>query len=231
MKQVIKSSATALVQSASRYGCKAAFLTTIGLAGLTTANAQIQFPVGLPAPKVGDIAKYRTVDLWNGSELSTTSNEIIELTSDNITIRNTSSTRPAPTTVKYTREWQACRSMKGSDAVVCAGALKFPLQSGNKHAYEKAPWLTGEGHTTANCEVKAEEKVTVPGGTFDTVRTECSGFWNRVFNGSSSGRVTEAYWYAPSIHRVVKVQYADTLSSGQSNTKTQTELTEFTAGK
>ena len=121
--------------------------------------------------------------------------------------------------------------MRRSDEVVCTGSFKFPMQAGNKYNYEKLPWANRDGHSSASCEVKGEEKVTVPAGTFDAVRIECSGFWTRVFNGTGSGRQTEAQWYAPSINRFVKSQFSDTFGGGAPNTKNQTELLEFTAGK
>jgi len=207
-------------------------IVLFGLGGvLTLAYSQVQFPVSLPALKVGDTAKYRTVDLWNNKELSTSQNELVEIQNDRLVTRFTTSTAPEPRTAHFTREWQPCRTMRNSDQAVCAGAFKFPMQLANKHTYEKLPWPNGNGHSTATCEVKAEEKVNVPAGAFDTVRIECAGYYNRVFDGSFSGRQMDVYWYGPTIGRLVKSQHFDFTSSGSPFNKTQTELIEFTAGK
>lgn len=196
---------------------------------LATATwAQVQFPVNAPTSKLGEIAKYRNVDLWNNKELWTSQTELVEIQTDRFVSRVTSSDNPQPRASYFTREWQPCRTMQNSDQSVCAGAFKFPLQTGNKHAYEKLPWSNGNGHSSGSCEVKGEEKVTVPAGTFDAVRIECNGFWNRVFGGAFSGRVIETHWYAPKISRLLKTQYTDYNSgSGGIFNKTQTELTEF----
>ena len=111
--------------------------------------------------------------------------------------------------------------------LVCAGALQFPLQVGNKHRFEKLPWQDGNGHSTDTCEVKGKENVTVPAGSFDTVRIECEGLWTRVFDGTFSGREIQNLWYSPAIKRFVKTQYTNYRSSGGVFDKTETQLVEF----
>lgn len=210
---------------------RAILLAAMSGGAMTLAYAQVQFPVGLPAPKVGDTAKYRTVDLWNNKELSTIQIELVEIQKDRFATRVMTSTAPEPRTNYFTREWQPCRAMRNGDQTVCTGPFKFPMQLGNKHTYEKLPWTNGNGYSTATCEVKADEKVSVPAGVFDTVRIECAGFWNAVFGSTFRGPLTEVFWYAPTIGRQVKSQYIDYQGSGPIHNKTQTELIEFTAGK
>lgn len=193
-------------------------------------RAQVQFPVGMPTPKVGEVAKYQTTDLWNNKELSTTGTEVVELQPERIVSRSKRSDQAEPRTTLATREWQPCRTMQNSDKLVCAGSFKFPMELGGRHKYENLPWPNGNGHSSAECEVKALEKVTVKAGTFDSVRIECGGYWNRVFGGVVSGRQVETLWYAPSISRMVKSQYTDYNSGiGGVFNKTQTELVEFIA--
>ncbi len=195
------------------------------------SNAALQFPVGPPTPKVGDIAKTRVVDLWNNSELLTGHSELVEIQADRLITRYRSSVNPEVRTFRFTREWNACRTMRNSDAIVCMGALKFPMEVGAKHSYDKLPNSSGRSTFAGNCEVKGAEKVTVGAGTFDAVRIECSGFYNRVFDGNWSGKFVETLWYAPSISRPVKSQYTDFNASGAVFDKNQTELVEFTPGK
>lgn len=194
-------------------------------------QAQMQFPLEMPAPKVGDTAKYRTIDLWNNTEISTSQTDIVEIQSERLITRSTSSTNSTPRTNVFTREWQPCRRMRGNDQPVCTGSLKFPMQLQDKHSYDKLPWPNGNGHTSGACQVKGEEKITVPAGAFATVRIECTGFWNRIYDQSDSGKMTELYWYAPSVARIVKSQYFDFNNSGSAVNKTQTEMIEFTAAK
>lgn len=193
-------------------------------------QAQVQFPVALPSPKVGDIAKYRTIDMWTNKEISTGQFELVEIQAERLVIRGKSSAEAAESTGYRTREWNPCRSMQNSEQLVCGGALKFPLQIGNKHNFEKQPWSNRNGHNGAACEVKAEEKITLSAGAFDTVRIECAGFWNYVFGQSGNGQLTQSYWYAPAIGQVVKFQEIY-LSGGRPYNKFQTELTEFIPAK
>jgi hypothetical protein len=191
--------------------------------------AQLQLPVGPPTPKVGEIARYKTTDLWNNKELRTSQAELVEIQADRYVLRTSNSTRPEPVTAHFTSHWQPCRTMKDSDKSVCAGALKFPMQVGDKYGYEKLPWPNGNGHSSASCEVKAEEKVSLPAGTFDTLRVECAGFWNRVFGGTFSGRQSEVHWYAPSISRIVKTEFTNYDAGGKMDVRERGELVEFVA--
>jgi len=200
----------------------------LALALAQPVHAQVQFPVPPPELKVGEVARYATIDLWNNRQLSATESQLVEIQAERLVVRTKRSDQAEFRTVLFTRDWQPCRSMQGSDVLVCDGALKFPLQPGGKMRYDKLPWPNGQGHSSAECEVKGEEKLTVAAGTFDTVKVECAGFWNRLFGNTSSGRQVEAYWYAPKIGRFVRSQYTDYNSAGGGIVnKTQTDLVEF----
>lgn len=210
---------------------KAIFLVLLSGTWLTTATAQVQFPVAQPTPKVGEIAKYRTIDLWNNAELSTSQSELVEVTGERLITRFNTSTNPELRTNNFNRSWNPCRSLRNSDKMVCDGSIKFPLQAGTQYEYKELPWANGNGFTSMKCEVKGEEKLTLSAGAFDTVKVECAGFWTRKFDGSGTGRTSETNWYAPTIARVVKNQYVSLLSSGAPDIKTQTDLVEFIPAK
>ena len=209
--------------------CSLLVLSSIVL--VNPAHAQIQSPVAAPAPKVGEIVKYRNIDLWNNKELSTSESELVSVEEDAFVSRFKDTINPAPRTNRFNRSWQPCRNMQGSDKAVCAGALSFPMQIGSKHSYDKLPWPSGLGHSSANCEVKSEEKLTVPAGTYDTLRITCSGYWNRVFEGTFSGRYNETVWYAPAISRLVKSEYFDFQPNGAPFNKNQSVLIEIIGAK
>lgn len=183
-----------------------------------------------PTPKIGQIATFRTVDLWNNKELSVGVNELVAVEGENMVIRTKVVGRDAVTTGRADKSWNICRSMRDSDKLNCQGALKFPMQVGSKHSIKERLWCDGTGYDNATCEVQAEEKVTVPAGSFDTLRVVCSGWWTKVFEGSYGGRFNETVWYAPSISRAVKFQNNIFHSSGRLDIKNQTELVEFVAG-
>lgn len=210
---------------------KTIFFVFLSSAWFSTATAQVQFPVAQPTPKVGEIAKYRTVDLWNNAELSTSQSDLVEITDERLITRQTVSTRPEPRTVSFNRSWNPCRSLRNSDKVICDGSIKFPMQKGAKFDYKNLPWPNGNGYSSMQCEIKGEEKLTLPAGSFDTVKVECAGFWTRQFEGSGTGRTSETQWYAPTIARVIRSQFVSLLSNGSPDIRTQTELVEFIPAK
>lgn len=220
-----------LIDWIAKRSLKSVFLVLLSGTWLTTATAQVQFPVVQPTPKVGEIAKYRTVDLWNNAELSTSQSDLVEITGERLITRFKISTDPEPRTNNFNRSWNPCRSLRNSDKVVCDGAIKFPMQVGTKYDFTEMPWTNGQGFSSMKCEIKSEEKLTLAAGAFDTLRIECAGFWTRRFEGSSSGRASETLWYAPLIGRMVKSQSVSLLPNGSPNIKTQTELVEFISAK
>ncbi len=156
--------------------------------------------------------------------------QLVQIEGDRRTLRgqNTNIDNNAPRTFEQTLENNPCRLMRGSDKLICAGIYKFPMTSDSKYAYEQElPWPNGLGKSDGNCAVKGEEKITVPAGTFDTVKIECEGFWRQVFEGTWNGRWTETNWYAPKVNRSVKWIYKSRKPNGSLNDQTQTELTEF----
>ena len=109
------------------------------------------------------------------------------------------------------------------------------MRVGSKHTY-KLPSSSGTSYDSATCEVKGEDNIRVAAGSFDTVRIECGGFWNRIVGDIRSGPMSTISWYAPSIGLVVKSQYFSfngigTPTGSLPYTKNQTELVEFVAGK
>ncbi len=205
------------------------------LAALLSVAAQAQVPAvaELPTPKIGEVWKYRTIDLWNQAELSQFERELVEIQADRLEFRTRSSKNGEPKTSYFGRGLASCRRMRDSDVEMCDGALVFPLRVGDKSKYDKRPWLNGNGHNSAECEVKAVEAVTVPAGTFDAFRVECDGSWQRVFDrlavDTNSGRTQETIWYSTKVNGLVKWTYFDYATAGRAWKKEQTELTEFVA--
>ena len=205
-------------------------LATLALCFMTAANAQTVFPVAAPTAKIGQITTFRTVDLWNNKELSVRATELVAIEAENMVMRTKTVGRDEVTTARTDKSWNFCRSMRGSEKSNCEGALKFPMQVGSKHNMKERAWPDGTGYDNGTCEVQAEEKITVPAGSFDTLRVVCSGWWTKVFEGSYSGRFNQTVWYAPSISNPVKFQVNIFHSRGQLDIKNQTELVEFVAG-
>ena len=182
----------------------------LALSGLvcSAATAQIQVPLSRPNLKVGEVAKYRTIDMWKNAETSTSERELVQISDDKLVERVTSSESPSPRDISLFRFWNPCRSLEYSTKEVCDGALKFPMQAGAKHEIKEHPWSNGQGHSSMKCEVKGEEKLTLAAGTFDTLRIECAGFWTDVISARRfAGQQYEIQWYAPAYGRTVRTQF------------------------
>lgn len=196
--------------------------------------AQVPAVAEPPAPKIGEVWKYRTTDMWNNTDLSQYEQELVEIQADRLVFRTKSSKAAEPKTAYYGRGLASCRRMRDSDVEMCDGALAFPLQVGKKNSYDKRPWRNGNGHSSADCEVKAIESVTVPAGTFDAFRIDCDGSWQRVFDRQdtvrgNAGRTEESIWYAPRVNGLVKWTYNSYGFRSKPEAKEQTELIEFVA--
>lgn len=206
----------------------------IALSGLvcSAATAQVQFSLTRPNLKVGEVAKYRTIDLSKQTEISTSERELVQISDEKLVERETSSVSPSPRDISYNRFWNSCRSLQFSSKEVCDGALKFPMRVGAKHEIKEHPWSNGQGHSSMKCEVKGEEKLTLASGTFDTLRIECAGFWTDVIGTPRfAGQQSEIHWYAPAYGRAVRTQFTSLMSTGLPDRKTQTELVELIPAK
>ncbi len=214
------------------------YLKIVGSAmtfALSNAMAQTQAPAqaDLPAPKIGEVWKYRTIDRWNNTETGSYQEELVDIQPNRLVFRSRSSRSAEPKTIYYGRSLASCRQMHDSQIEMCDGSLAFPLRVGNKSNYDKRPWRNGNGHDSAACEVKAVEQVTVPAGTFDAFRVECEGNWIRVAVAGpmqgNAGRYEETIWYSPKVNRSVKSAYTAYGTGGRLEIKNQTELVEFVA--
>ena len=216
-------------------GSQGTLFSTFLLAALLPlgSNAEISAVAELPAPKVGEVWKYRTLDMWKNTELRQVEEELVEVQADRLVFRAKRPGAAEPSTVYSGRSLATCRRMRDSEEDMCTGALAFPLRVGNRSSYKKRPWSNGNGHDSAECEVKGIEAVTVPAGTFESFRIECDGNWHRMVETGPmqgmAGRFQETLWYSPSVGRYVKWYLVNYGSSGRIWAKEQTELIEFVA--
>jgi hypothetical protein len=196
-----------------------------GVVGSTLA--QDMLPLERPVLTIGDTWKYRVQDGWNGAERQQYDNTVVAFEGDTVVLRGTSTTNANGFTLRVNLDQQICRSLRNDSAIVCDGALKFPLGPKYEHKIEKHPWPNGNGTTSGECVGKGMEKVRVPAGEFDAFRVDCKGFWTRIFGGTGYGRNEDSTWYAPSVKRLVKYSYTDYTAQGNANDKFVHELLEY----
>lgn len=180
-----------------------------------------------PDLKIGDSWTYRTINLMNDQETMRYQQTITEVSDTEIKLDDyvisSSNTSNAGKTFKKradkdTWTFYDTRVKDGKQI-----AFVFPLVIGNEWKYDFT-WNTSR--TSESAKVEGEETITVPAGTFKTIKIVHNGFYNYTWNGSPySARIEETYWYAPEIKRFVKREYLDRNQWGGNMTKH--ELVEF----
>lgn len=191
------------------------------------ASAQLTMPVERPELKPGDTWTFRVIDNWTKKETNRYTMVYATEENERWMFRWQGLTDGKTSTLMYNKDFQPCRTLRNSTSPVCGGTMNFPMTEGGKHSFKELPWSNGNGHYSADCEVKGVETVEVLAGKFEAVKIACKGFWTRLFEGSSSGRFDQTVWYAPSIRQQVKSEYNDLYSNGQPNVRNVTELVEF----
>jgi len=110
------------------------------------------------------------------------------------------------------------------------GRLKFPLAVGKQWS---STYVARAGSWTAKCDrtssVVAVERVKVPAGEFDAFRIEQRVAWAGMGASRGSGLTLEHDWYAPTVGRIVKVEYQDMPLKG-AVTATTVELISWRPG-
>lgn len=196
-------------------------------ATLGSAIAQATLPMERPSFKAGDTWTYRSVDNWTGKETGRNTSTFGGMEGENWVFRNEDLSTHEKVTRVLNQDLQPCRSMRDSQALVCAGSFKFPMGEDYRHAFKGLPWTNGDGRFDAECEGKGLETVQTPAGPFEAFKVQCKGTWTRVFNGNAQGRYEETAWYAPSVKRPVRHEFNTWRANGQPDTKNLSELVEF----
>lgn len=187
----------------------AGFLLLVAL-GAAPGLAQSPARADRPEVKVGDTWVYRNTDVFTG-EKREISFSVTAVDPARIVTESGISTSGAWT---FTRDWNPVERKAGD---VVANSLKpywpflqFPLEVGKswETAFENEVTVpSGLRHAKWQwkARVVAAEAVTVPAGTFQTLKVEANGtFASREGLRSWTGSHKDTVWYAPDVKRVVK---------------------------
>jgi len=80
--------------------------------------------------------------------------------------------------------------------------LQFPLEPGKKWSGNMVHDVPqGTIRTQLTAQVAGWEKVTVPAGTFDTIKILATGYWNE---SRADGPIRDTIWYAPAVRNIVR---------------------------
>jgi len=201
---------------------------------IATSAAYCQTPSGVekPAVKVGDRWIYSQVDLLTNLVIQTSTIEVLAVEGDTIRTRNTLANR-TPTEDNSTTEdnifdsqWNA-RHADGRTFKPVRPFYSFPLDVG-KTWEGRLSYPNQKGDSQINSQMKGtvvgRESVTVPAGTFQTLRIVITGSYysERAFGKRGGGGVGKwTIWYAPEVKRHVKLEYEE------GRNQTRSELTEY----
>ncbi len=175
---------------------------------------------------------YRRVDLWNDVEqerFSQTLDKEVEgrwqvwwniLSAKDESRQGTTSERMSAPTQSF-----ADPRMTGRHE-----PLKFPLSPGKtwsfSYKFQSKPDTSVSVEQTAV--VARWESVTVPAGTFRALRIDHTGHYTATQASKQwRGRITETYWYAPDVLRVVAMEYRDTTGFGTTWEQRRDELVDM----
>jgi hypothetical protein len=192
---------------------------------LFAAAAGAQSPA--PDVHVGDSWTYRTLDGFTNETQFEAKQRVVEINDREIVIELRNLSKDKTALRYFTREWNAVDNDDGKYDPYYP-EFKFPLAAGTWS--EKYTWLPITGVASSGfvkATVAAQDKVTVPAGTFDAYRIDRD---MEVRANNESAVITHTHmttWYAPAVRRFVRREWTIT-RDGRVRGKTSMELVEYT---
>jgi hypothetical protein len=189
-----------------------------------TAGAQS----AAPEVHVGDIWKFRTLDGFTNETQFEATQRVVEINDREIVIQLRNTGKDKSSLRYFTRDWNMVDTDDGKYDPYYP-EFQFPLAAGATWS-EKYTWLPMAGAASSGyvkATVAAQEKVTVPAGTFDAYRIE-RDVETRANNETAVVTTTHmTTWYAPAVRRFVRREWTVT-RDGRVRGKTRIELVEYT---
>ena len=182
-----------------------------------------------PGPvRVGDRWSYDLKDGATGDLRQAYTYVVIEINDKEIITRGTlKGQEQRSQTVVYNLDWglidNGTWQYRPSEV-----SIRKPLQIGKEWRWDVSTKNMRDGsawRTSGVAKVVGQEKITTPGGFFDTFRVEAKG---RQVSASDqrSSMVTHVFWYAPAINRWVKRTF-EARSEGRLRDSVSEELTGY----
>ncbi|TXT37513.1 MAG: hypothetical protein FD135_3506 [Comamonadaceae bacterium] len=194
-----------------------------------TATGSAHLLTQAPQFSAGQQWTYKRIDLWKKEEVERFSQTFNTQTHPTWSVAwgilsSSDKTRLGTTTEQFDANTHgfADPRMTGHYA-----PLKFPLAPGKtwtfSYNFQSKPDTLIE--VTQTAQVTRWEDVTVPAGNFKTLRVEHVGNYKATQGVQSwRGRITETFWYAPEVGRVVAQEYKDTNGRGTTWDQRRDEL-------
>ncbi|WP_174904535.1 hypothetical protein [Burkholderia pseudomultivorans] len=175
----------------------------LALAWSGAAPAQDGGPaVDAPTLAVGDSWDYTQRDLLDKNRTTEVKVTVTAISGDVVSV-SVMSGDAQPVTSQTDRSWAMSTEIDGEPSTY--RYLDFPLTPG-KRWQSAHGWLNRSGdpfEEDMNFTVAGPARVTVPAGTFDAIRIDGHGSWEKL-DGRAHAGATLTIWYAPSVKRIVR---------------------------
>ena len=197
-------------------------LATFGLLlSINTLMAQAPNPAPSPAPaapdssaqekmedpQVGDHWTYEFRDDITGDVKSIITNTVTDLTDSQIGIRLTWAGRSNSNSQTFDRSWNLINYGVHRYSPNDGTGIQAPLAVGKTWSVKSTDINSTSGFIakhSGTSKVTAQESVTTPAGTFDTLKIETSYQIQNTNNVTDKAQVVMQTWYAPAIDHWVK---------------------------
>lgn len=185
-----------------------------------------------PDVHVGDLWKYRVLDGFTTEPKFDITYRVINLSDTEITTRMEWKGSPNKGLAVFDRQWNMIDDGRFKYEP-SRSWLKFPLTLGFawKQQFQSTNFQSGAAYSHFNSAVvAASEKITVPAGTFATIRLDIEGEMRSLGNDGTVTKNVLKIWYSPEVNRIVREE-SQTFANGRLRDKSVTELTEYSPAK
>ena len=197
---------------------RCSFLAAVGLV-LSASALTAQTPNPAPAatdsstqetmenPQVGDHWTYEFTDNISGDVKSISTNTVTDLTDSQIGLRTTWAGHSNSNSQTYDRSWNLLNSGVHRYSPNDGTGIQAPLTVGKTWSVKSTDINSTSGliaKRTGTSKVTAQESVTTPAGTFDTLKIETSFQLQNTNNVTDKAQLVIQTWYAPAIDHWVK---------------------------
>jgi len=181
-----------------------------------------------PPVHVGDVWKYRQIDDFTGEIKFEFAHRVVDVSSSEILVKETIKSHNIDRLKVFDRFWNIVDD--GTLKFEPAGGIQtFPIPIGRTLRKEYTGTVLKTG-VSAVCtklgKYVVRETVTVPAGTFNTVRLEADEECRMTDASAAIIRSLQTAWYAPGAHRWVRTT-TQKLKDGRVRERISTELVEY----
>lgn len=171
--------------------------------------------------KVGDVFRYREIDLLTRDEIRNYANRVTAITDNEIIFNN------GNLVTDYLGNTISNERTKSRFTGTQFYIPEYTVGKRWSARYQRfaAEWPARE--VTFDFRVVAKETVKVPAGTFDAFKIEAQG-WTRTNDGSNTIQLQSRYWMAPGVRRAIAFETLNRHGMGRILASERQEMLSYT---